>query len=155
MAQVNSNARQIFTRTIRGEHGQYAVWFLLLLPLVLVLIGLVVDGGVMYGAYRRAQIAVDTAAQAAAHEVDAAHFAATNEVVLAPGAMDVAILYAGLNAGGSVRVTQVAVTPDGRVRVVARGSLPTVFMRAVGIERVEVRVAGHARPAFGLNEQGQ
>jgi Flp pilus assembly protein TadG len=147
--------KRAILHVIQGEHGQYAVWFLIMLPLILALIGLVVDGGNMYRWYRRAQIAADTAAQAAAHEVDAAHFAATNQVILEPDAASVAAYYAGLNSGGRVHVTQVAVMPDNRVRVIARCSVPTIFMRAVGIEQSNVSVVGYARPAFGLNVEGQ
>jgi uncharacterized membrane protein len=139
---------------IRDERGQYAVWFLLMIPLVLALIGLVVDGGNMYRWYRRAQIAADTAAQAAAHEVDAAHFAATNEVVLEPDAMEVAQYYATRNSGGRVYITQISVS-NGMVRVVGQAHVPTIFMRAVGVENMPVGIVAYARPAFGMNVEGQ
>lgn len=142
-------------RVVREEKGQYTVWFLIMLPLVLALIGLVVDGGNMYRWYRRAQIAADTAAQAAAHEVDAAHFAATNEVILEPDALEVARYYAGINSGGRVRVVGVALADGTRVRVICRASIPTLFMRAVGIDHVSVGVVGYAKPAFGLNVEGE
>jgi uncharacterized membrane protein len=148
-------AIQLIGRTVCDESGQYLAWFLIMIPLVLALIGLVVDGGFMYRWYRVSQIAADTAAQAAAHEVDAAHFSATNQVILDPDALEVAQYYAGLNSQGRVRVTQVAVTPDNRVRVIARATVPTIFMQAVGIPSVQVGVVGYARPAFGLNEEGQ
>jgi len=140
---------------MRDESGQYLVWFLIMFPLILALIGLAVDGGIMYREYRRAQIAADTAAQAAAHEVDVAHFAATNEVILEADAFAVAQHYAGLNSWGRARVTQVAVLPDNRVRVIAQANVPTFFMRAIGIPSVRVGIVGYARPAFGLNVEGQ
>jgi len=125
-----------------------------MLPLTLALVGLVVDGGYMVRGYRQTQIAADTAAQAAAHEVDVARFAAGNEIVLAPEAYAVAQRYATANGQGRVQVTSVAVVGD-RVRVVCRARLPTIFLRAVGIEGVSVSVAGYARPAFGVNQEGE
>jgi Flp pilus assembly protein TadG len=141
-------------RNLQSESGQYLVWFLILLPLIMALVGLVVDGGFMYSTFRRAQIAVDTAAQAAAHEVDAAHFAATNEVRLSPEAMAVAQEYASINSRNQVYLTSLTVNGD-RVQAAGVAVLPTLFMRMVGVEQMRVHVVGYARPAFGLNVEGQ
>jgi len=142
-------------RRLRREEGQYLVWFLMLFPLILALVGLVVDGGFMYVWYRRCQVAADTAAQAAAHEVDAAHFQATGEVVLSEAAWEVAQEFAACNSGGRVEVVLVSVTPDNHVQVAARAHVPTLFMRAFGLDEVAVGISSQARPAFGIIQEGQ
>ena len=154
MTPLKERLQRFCRRTVCDQRGQYMVWFLAMMPLTLALVGLVVDGGNMVRWHRQTQIAAHTAAQAAAHEVDVGRFAASNEIVLAPQAHQVAQAYASANSQGRVRVASVAVVGE-RVRVICRANLPTIFMRAVGIEHVTVSVAGYARPAFGLNREGE
>jgi len=65
-----------------SECGQYLVQTVILLPMMMILVGLVVDGGWMYWQYRRAEIAVNAAAQAASHAIDVEYFRETNQVRL-------------------------------------------------------------------------
>jgi uncharacterized membrane protein len=52
------------------EKGQALVLMVIALPLAMVLVGLVVDGGMMYLAHRAATTAANLAAQAASHAID-------------------------------------------------------------------------------------
>ena len=142
-------------RVRRQEEGQVLVWFLILVPLIVALIGLVVDGGLMYRWHRRAQIAADVAAQAAGHEIDVTLFEATNQVVLRSSAWSVAQEYASANyAGRTIRVQSVSVAGN-HIRVVCRAEVPTIFLRMAGIKRGTTTVRAQAYPAYGLNVEGQ
>lgn len=148
-------ARRAANPAARDEQGQVLVWFLILIPLIVALIGLVVDGGLMYRWHRRAQIAADVAAQAAGHEIDAAQFKASNQVVLKSSAWEVAQQYATANyAGRTIRVLSVGVI-NNRIRVICRAQVPTIFMRMIGIEGAQTTVRAQAYPAYGLNVEGQ
>jgi Flp pilus assembly protein TadG len=141
----------------REEGGQYVVLFLLVVTALVILAGLVVDGGRAYAAYRQAQVAADAAAQAAAHQVNQDAFFAANIVALRmPEAMMVAQEYADRNSRVPLEVLDVYVNPDGAtVTVEARAYVETYFLRLAGIRRVRPRVVGHAVAAWGLNREGE
>jgi hypothetical protein len=122
------------------------------------MIGLVVDGGLILAHYRRAQIAADTAAHAASHQISIEVFMETNQVVLSAVAMEEAIKYARYNshAGQELVINEISILDEGRlVRVTGQASLPTAFMRLVGIPEVNVTVVGKAYPAYGIDEEWQ
>lgn len=141
----------------REEEGQYVILFLLVAVALIIMVGLVVDGGRAYAAYRQAQIAADVAAQAAAHQVNQDAFFAANIVALRmPEAMMVAQEYADRNSRVPLEVLDVYVNPDGAtVTVEARAYVETYFLRLAGIRRVRPRVVGHAVAAWGLNREGE
>ena len=68
------------------ETGQVLVWTVLLLPLLLALVGLVLDGGLLFVQWRRARWAADGAAVAAASEINPALYAQSGQVKLDLGA---------------------------------------------------------------------
>ncbi len=139
----------------RDHRGQYLVQTVILLPVMLILAGLVLDGGWMYWQYRRAEIAVNAAAQAASHAIDVEHFRETNEVRLDAGeAYGAASGYVNINQRGQMQVTGIYIGPN-LVIVDANAQVQTIFFRLAGISSLSMRVEGQAYPAFGINREGQ
>src|ERR1051325_8778962 len=72
------------------ERGQTALLFALLIPVLFALVGLVVDGGIMFVRYRLGRIAIDGAAYAAATALDKGLFINSGEgQVYTPGSQEV------------------------------------------------------------------
>lgn len=135
--------------------GQFLVQFVILFPMMLLLIGLVLDSGWMYWQYRRADTMVNAAAQAASHTIDIEYFRATNQIRLNRGeAAAVAYDLANLNRRGNITLTGIRVGLD-QIAVNATARIPTIFLRLAGIPFFDVRVNGTAYPAFGINVEGQ
>jgi Flp pilus assembly protein TadG len=129
--------------------------FALLLPVLLGLVGLVIDGGVAMVQYRRAQVAMDSAALAAATQLDRERFTADDTVQLSPAeAVAEAMLYAQENDQGHLSVTGISVSGP---RVVVHGTVtsPTIFMRIFGINQVHLNLTSRAELKYGITEAGQ
>lgn len=141
--------------TLRGEQGQYLVYTALALPMVILLVGLVVDGGLLFAAYRRTVHTASLSAQAASHAIDANHFQRTNQVQLDPlRARQVAVSYAALNSDGQVRVTGLRISGQ-QVLVQAEARVPLIFMRIFGFREFIVSAQAVAVPRFGIEAVGQ
>lgn len=142
-------------RTFKSEEGQYLVYTAIALPIVILLLGLVVDGGVLFLAYRRATNTAALAAQAASHAVDAQHFQRTNQVRLEPmRALRIAQEYVALNSSGTVRISGVRVTPNAVV-LETESRVPLIFFRLFGLREITVRARAVAVPRFGIESAGQ
>jgi Flp pilus assembly protein TadG len=142
-------------RAYKDEAGQYLVQTVILLPMMMILVGLVLDGGWMYWQYRRAEIAVNAAAQAASHAIDVEYFRETNQVRLDTGeAWSAASGFVNINQRGQMQVTGIYVG-NNQVIVNANAEVQTIFFRLAGISSLSMRVEGRAYPAFGINTEGQ
>jgi Flp pilus assembly protein TadG len=143
-------------RTPKSESGQIAVGFLALLIMMLGLVGLVVDGGIMFLHYRLGRITVDSAALAAATQLNEDAFLdADNRVVLADAkAYAAAQQYAARNGRGRVTVTGVSVNEN---RAVVSGSVtaPTLFLALFNIPAVTFTLSAEAELAYGITEENQ
>jgi len=138
-----------------SERGQALTLFLALFPLLVVLVGLVFDGGMMYLQYRRAGTAANLGAQAASHAIDEEYFARTNGIRLdANRAFAFAQEFAARNSRAGIRVERVSVQSR-QVVVDAVTTYHTTFMRLFGIPAVTMRVRGRAYPAYGIDYEGQ
>jgi Flp pilus assembly protein TadG len=152
--EITRHIRQI-SRACKDETGQYLVQTVILLPMMMILVGLVLDGGWMYWQYRRAQIAVNAAAQAASHAVDVEYFRETNQVQLDAGeAWSAASGFVNINQRGQMQVTGIHIG-NNQVVVNANAEVQTIFFRLAGISSLSMRVEGRAYPAFGINVEGQ
>jgi Flp pilus assembly protein TadG len=137
------------------EQGQYLVQTVILLPMLMILVGLVLDGGWMYWQYRRAEISVNAAAQAASHAIDVEYFRQTNQVRLDSGeAWSAASGFVNINQRGQMQVTGIYIG-NNQVIVSANAQVQTIFFRLAGISSLSMRVEGRAYPAFGINTEGQ
>jgi Flp pilus assembly protein TadG len=138
-----------------AEHGQIATMFALLLPVLVGLAGLVVDGGVLMVQYRRAQVTLDSAALAAATQLDRPSFTTDNTIQLDPAeAAALAVQYAQENGQGHVTVTGINVSGT-KVTVYGAVTSPTIFMRIFGINQVRLRLSARAELKYGITQEGQ
>ena len=144
-----------FRHFLIDQKGQYLVQTVILLPMMMILVGLVLDGGWMYWQYRRAEITVNAAAQAASHAIDVEYFRQTNQVRLDSGeAWSAASGFVNINQRGQMQVTGIYVGSN-QVVVDANAQVQTIFLRLAGISSFSMRVEGRAYPAFGINTEGQ
>ena len=133
----------------RARRGQALIWVALLLPLLLSIIGLALDGGIVFAARRQAQNAADAAARAGAQEIDIARYRDTGEVILdADWARYEARRYlAGLGA----RDATVDIVGN-RIFVTVRRDVPLSFLRLVGVASVRIEASAVAAPFYGIDE---
>lgn len=123
--------------------------------MMMILVGLVLDGGWMYWQYRRAEIAVNAAAQAASHAIDVDYFRETNQVRLDQGEVwNAASGFVNINQRGQMQVTGIYIG-NNQVVVDANAQVQTIFFRLARISVLTMRVEGRAYPAFGINTEGQ
>jgi len=147
--------KRLYCKIQHDEQGQYLVQTVFLLPMMMILVGLVLDGGWMYWQYRRAEIAVNAAAQAASHAIDVEYFRETNQVRLDAGeAWSAASGFVNINQRGQMQVTGIFIG-NNQVIVNANAQVQTIFFRLAGISSLSMRVEGRAYPAFGINVEGQ
>lgn len=129
--------------------GQALLWVALLLPVFLSIIGLAIDGGIVFAARRQAQNIADAAARAGAQEIDIQRYRDSGEVALDAGwARYEARRYAaGLGApDASINVA------ENQVEVVVRRDVPLSFLRLVGISNIHVEASATAAPYYGIDE---
>lgn len=138
------------------ERGQIAVMLVLLLPILLALAGLVVDGGIMFVNYRLGRVTVDSAALAAATKLDERVFRdVENAVVLdTEEAYQAALDYAEWNGRGRVAITGVNIYGN-RVNVYGLVTAPTMFMRVLGVNETVFNLSAEAELKYGITEEGQ
>ncbi|MCC6192506.1 MAG: pilus assembly protein [Anaerolineales bacterium] len=135
--------------------GQIAVTFALLVPVLLGIVGLVVDGGIAMVQFRRGQVTLDSAALAAATQLDRATFVEENAVELSVSeAVALATRYANQNGQGRVVVTGIDVSGT-QVAVYGTVASPTIFMRIFGINQVRFDLSARAELTYGITEEGQ
>ena len=132
------------------QRGQAIVWVAVMLPLFLSVVGLAIDGGIVFDARRELQNVADSAARAGAMQIDQETYRATSgeTVVLdQPAARQVADEYA---AGQGVGIATIAVEPQ-RVVVTVSRDVPTSFLRLVGIATVRVSATAPAEVRYGID----
>ena len=143
----------------QAESGQIAVMLVILLPVLLGLAGLVVDGGIMFVHYRLGQAIVDDAAYAAATALDEETLSGIiNEVRLDPAeacslasenAAENSARNGGVLGGLSCSVSATNVTVSGQI------TSPTIFMSIFGINQVTFDLTSSAELKYGITEEGQ
>ena len=119
----------------RDERGQAGVFVLLLVPALIIMIGLVVDGGQKTHADQSAQTAAVAAARAATDAASTDQLGGRTGTVSAVRAARSYLSQAGVT--GSVQVAA-----GGRVTIDTTETAPTRFLSIIGIGSVTGR--GHA-----------
>ncbi len=146
-----------FTRqpVSKRQSGQIAVMFALVVPLLIGFVGLVADGGLAMVQYRRAQVALDSAALAAATMLDEETFVDDDVVQLLPtDGYLIASRYIQENGQGRVSLTGFYVSGT-EVVVHGTATSPTLFMRIFGINQVRFDLSARAELTYGITEEGQ
>src|SRR5438874_1114107 len=134
------------------RRGQAIVWTAVMLPFFLAIIGLAIDGGVVYDNQHALQSVADGAARTGAAQIDqnAYRASAGQSVVLDQGtAQQAAVGYVssqGSNLSGAVSTDPVHVV------VTVRRSVSTSFLRIVGINTVQISATASAEVQHGITQ---
>jgi len=134
----------------RGERGQAIVWAAVMMPLFVAIVGLALDGGIVFSQRRNLQNVADAAARAGAMQIDQRVYRDSfgQRVVLDPAsARDIAASYLAAQANGAAG----DVSADAE-HVVVRVSrdVPTSFLRLVGLDRVRIDATAPAEVRYGI-----
>ena len=138
----------------RKQRGMALVWVALYLPFFVSIAGLVMDGGQLFKAQRDLQDVADSAARAAAMQIDQQAYRASS------GATIVLDTGAAKAVGGQYITDQqqpdltatIDAGPDA-VRVQVDRDVPTAFMRVVHIDTAHVRAVAVATPRHGISAE--
>ncbi len=133
----------------RGEEGMLTLFTCIVTVAMLILIGLVVDGGYVLAARRRAIDEAYGAARAGAEALAPASYRGRGSLDLDPAAADAAAqdYLAATGHRGSVTVTGNDVT------VTLNFDQPMSLLRIIGITTVTVSGRGHANSVRGIDSQ--
>lgn len=125
-----------------GDDGAVSAFVVVLFVGLLVLAGLVLDGGLALGAKVRASGQAEAAARAGAQAIDLAAYRATGEVRLLPAEASAAAQHhlATVGATGTVTVSGDTVT------VTVTASQKTQLLGIAGISSLSVQGTGSAQP---------
>jgi Flp pilus assembly protein TadG len=139
-------------RTRWDERGQALALAAVMMPLFVAIVGLALDGALVFNARRVLQDAADGAARAGAMQIDQRAYRESfgERVVLDPAsAREVAAAY--LADGPAGLSAEVAADPE---RVVVRVSrdVPTAFLRIVRIDSVRIGAVAPAELRYGVEQ---
>ena len=137
--------------SVRLVAGSAIVWVAVILPLFVSLVGLAIDGGVVFNARRELQNVADAAARAGAMQIDEGIYRASSGtiVVLATGRAE-AVARDYLEVNGSRQTADIRASAD-RVVVTLTTSVSTAFLRLVGITSVPVEATAPAEVRYGVD----
>ncbi len=147
------------TRTVQGwiaaQGGQAILWVAVMLPLFLSVVGLAIDGGIVFGARRELQNVADSAARAGAMQVDQeAYRASSGSIVVLDlaAARQVAAEYVASQSG---QVSAVIEAEPRRVVVQVSREVPTGFLRLAGVDAVRIAATAPANVRYGIERGNQ
>jgi Putative Flp pilus-assembly TadE/G-like len=137
-------ARQRRSRT--GDAGQITAFVVVMMAALILLVGLVLDGGLTLDARERALAEAQEAARAGAQAVDVAVYREDGNLVLDPpeAVADARTYLAGIGASGTVRVAGNVVTVT--VSIVQ----PMQILDAAGLSAITVHATASAVPERGI-----
>lgn len=133
----------------RGEEGLLTLFTCLLTVAMLILIGLVVDGGYVLAARRRAIDEANGAARAGAEALAPSSYRTSGSLDLDPAAADAAAQGFLAATGHSGRVT----VTGNDVTVTLNFDQPMSLLRIIGIDAVNVSGRGQARSVRGIDTE--
>src|SRR4051794_32487841 len=134
---------------IMAQRGQAIVWTAVMLPLFLAVVGLAIDGGLVFSARRELQNVADSAARAGAQQIDVQAYRQSRGRTVAldaSAAGDVAAQYAanqGVSADAGIEADPL------RVQVLVSRDVQTSFLRLVGVGTVRIEASATAEVRHG------
>lgn len=137
----------------RGQAGQAIVWVAVMLPLFLSIIGLAIDGGMVFNARRELQNVADASARAGANQIDLRVYDASNGrtmVLDRDAAAQVATEYIALQG---LPVDASISTGTQRVAVRVQRDVPTSFLQLFGLTHVRIGATASAEVRRGIREE--
>jgi hypothetical protein len=140
----------------RGPPAQVTVFFAMLLPAFVAVVGLALDGGHVYAARADLQAQADAAARAGAAAIDTAAGGGLRNDPASPPQLDPAMAEERAAAYAQYQGVQpLEVAADhGQVMVRVGRSVPTVFLRIARLNTLWIEARGVARPRAGVNRGG-
>lgn len=134
----------------RDERGQVSGWAVITTVTILLLAGLLLDGGLAMAARVRAGDTAQAAARAGARELDLTAYRATGEVRLDPdrAAAAARAFLAATGATGTATATAATVT------VTVTGRQPTRLLQLIGVRSIPVAATAQAAPVTGVTGPG-
>lgn len=140
----------------RSQDGSATIFLLAMIPVLVILLGLVYDGGEAYTAHTRALNLAEQAARTGAQEVDLATVRAGGPYRLnRPRAISAATSYlagSGLH-GGQVRIVADPQTGTDAVQVSVPWSVTTTFLGIIGKSAIGGTATASARDAAGVTSE--
>jgi hypothetical protein len=136
------------------ERAQGTIWFALVVMALVLMIGVLVDGGLLFATYRRAALLADSAAGAGAGVLDPAALRAdpSGPPRLDPArARTVAAAYVTRHQPDAI--PSIEATPD-RIVVRVTLSVPVIIVHAFGQDVRQVVAQSDAYPVSGLRAPG-
>ena len=136
----------------RNQPGVALVWVALMMPMFLSIIGLALDGGLVFRAQRQLQNDADGAARAGAMQIDQQLYRQSNGATVALDvnrAQQVAADYVRTQAPSVTG--HVAADPQ-QVVVQLKEQVNTSFLRIVGINAVPIAAVAPARIRYGITQ---
>jgi hypothetical protein len=130
-----------------GDAGQITAFVVVMMAALILLAGLVLDGGLTLAARERALGEAQEAARAGAQAINLAVYRQDGKLVLAPGeaVADARAYLAGIGASGAASVTGNVVTVT--VTIVQ----PMQILDAAGLSAITVHATAAATPELGIN----
>ena len=136
----------------RRLRGTALVWVAVMMPLFCAIVGLAIDGGLVFKEQRQLQDTADAAARVGAMQLDQQVYRQSNgaTVALDPSqARQVAAQYVAAQAPG---VTGQVAADTRQVVVALHEQVPTGFLRIVGIDNVPIKAVAPARLRSGITQ---
>ncbi len=147
---------RLLVRIRRGlahrQRGAAMVWLAAMLPFFLSIVGLAIDGGAIFKARRDLQDVADSAARAAAMQIDQNVYRASSGatiVIDTSAARSTAndYLAQAQDVDGQVNADQRQVT------VQVKRNVPTAFLRIVHIDSARIGATAVALPRHGIQQE--
>lgn len=135
---------------VGGRSGQVIAWVAVMMPLFLSVVGLAIDGGIVFSARRELQNVADSVARAGAMQIDQRAYresGGTTVVLDTEAARQVAVEYVA--SQGSGVAAAITVEPQ-RVSVQVSRDVPTGFLRIVGFSTVRISATASANVRYGI-----
>jgi len=134
----------------RRSRGQATIFLVLTLPLFLAVGGLALDAGHVFAQRTHLQSIADAAARAGAIQVDEAGLYSRGDGVvrLQPTAAREAAMYYAMYNGTLAEDVQ---ADEASVYVRMSQNVPTVFLRVVRVNSIQIRAEATARPRYGID----
>jgi hypothetical protein len=134
--------------------AQGAVWFAFVVMVLVLMVGVLADGGLLFATYRRAALLADRAASAGAGALDPAAMRANPS---GPARLDparaTAVAAAYVTRHQPDAIPDVQATPD-RIVVRVKLSVPVILVHALGQDVRQVAAVSDAHPESGLAASG-
>lgn len=129
---------------MRGQRGSVVLWFALMAPFLIAMVGLATDAGYLYNRRQHLQDVADDAARTGAERLDTTAYYRRQLIILDPlAARAAALAYLAEVAPSDAAAVQ---ADPQQVVVTLHEQVPLPFLRAVGITMATVGAQSVAAP---------